>query len=346
MAVSLSDGDAAPAAVVFGCAGLTLTADEKVLFRDANPAGYILFARNVDTPDQVRRLTDSLRDLSGNPKIPILIDQEGGRVQRLRPPHWAAYPAMRPFGERAIDDAEEAAACLRLNYRLIASDLTALGINVDCAPVLDLPVEGSHDIIGDRAFSSDPGMVADLGRAVCDGLRQGGVVPVIKHIPGHGRAFADSHKELPHVDTPLDDLRRTDFAPFVALANAAAGMTAHIVYSAIDPDGPGSGSRKVIEGTIRDEIGFNGLLFSDDVCMKALSGPLDRRVTSVLEAGCDLALHCDGAFEDMAKIAETCPSMRPESLGRLKTAMTLTNDSEDFDADAAKRRISAFLGSK
>ena len=273
----------------------------------------------------------------------MLIDQEGGRVQRLRPPHWPEYPAMRPFGERAAMDAEEAADCVRLNYRLIASDLAALGINVDCAPVLDLPVAGSHDIIGNRAFSNDPAIVADLGRAVCDGLTQGGVVPVIKHIPGHGRAFADSHQELPRVDTPLEELRRTDFAPFGALADAAAGMTAHIVYSAIDPDRPGSASRKVVGEIIRSEIGFDGLLFSDDVCMKALSGPLDERVTSVLDAGCDLALHCDGAFDDMVAIAETCPRMRPDSLARLKFAMTSTDDSEDFDAEAAKRRISAFL---
>lgn len=340
----MSGGDAAPTAVVFGCAGLTLTADEKVLFRDAHPAGFILFARNIDTPDQVRRLTDSLRGLSGNEQVPVLIDQEGGRVQRLRPPHWPEYPAMRPFGDTATANPEEAAACLRLNYRLIAADLAALGINVDCAPVLDLPVEGSHDIIGDRAFSDDPAIVAELGRAVCDGLAQGGVVPVIKHIPGHGRAFADSHEELPRVDTPLAELRRTDFAPFAALSSAPAGMTAHIVYSALDPDSPGSASRKVIGDIVRAEIGFEGLLFSDDVCMKALLGPLDRRVSSVLEAGCDLALHCDGTFADMAAIAETCPLMRPDSLARLKTAMSVTHDSEEFDAEAAKRQISAFLG--
>lgn len=339
----MSGADAAPAAVVFGCAGLQLTADETALFRDAKPAGYILFARNVDTPDQIRKLTDSFRELSGDENVPVLIDQEGGRVQRLRPPHWPDYPAMRPFGDRARIDAEEALECLRLNYRLIASDLAALGINVDCAPVLDLPVEGSHDIIGDRAFSNDPAIVANLGRAVCDGLIQGGVVPVIKHIPGHGRAFADSHKELPRVDTPLEELRRTDFAPFAALSDAPTGMTAHIVYAAIDPDGPGSASRKVVEDIIRGEIGFDGLLFSDDVCMKALSGPLDHRVASVLAAGCDLALHCDGAFDDMVAIAETCPPMRPDSLARLNSAMSLADDSDDFDTEAAKRRISAFL---
>jgi beta-N-acetylhexosaminidase len=339
----LSGADPAPAAVVFGCVGLSLTADEKALFRACNPAGYILFARNIDTPDQVRRLTDNFRDLSGNDEILVLIDQEGGRVQRLRPPHWPDYPAMRPFGDRAVSGPNEAAHCLRLNYRLIAADLEALGINVDCAPVLDLPVTGSHEIIGDRAFSNDPALVAHLGRAVCDGLLQGGVLPVIKHIPGHGRAFADSHLELPRVDTPLDELRRTDFAPFVELCDAPAGMTAHIVYEAIDAGGPGSSSPAVVQDTIRGDIGFDGLLFSDDICMKALSGPLGARVMSVLDAGCDLALHCDGDFDDMAAIAETCPPMRPESLVRLNSAAERMDDSDDFDADDAKRRISAFL---
>ncbi|MGB0631693.1 MAG: glycoside hydrolase family 3 N-terminal domain-containing protein, partial [Alphaproteobacteria bacterium] len=281
----------------------------------------------------------------GNGKTLVLIDQEGGRVQRLRPPHWPDYPAMRPFGEKARTNPEEAAECVRLNYRLIAADLAALGINVDCAPVLDLPIEGSHEIIGDRAFSNDPDCVARLGQAVCDGLLRGGVLPVIKHIPGHGRAFSDSHQELPRVDTPLDELRLTDFAPFRELSGAPAGMTAHIVYSAIDADGPGSASPLVVGETIRGEIGFDGLLFSDDVCMKALSGPLGQRVASVLAAGCDIALHCDGNFADMAAIAETCPPMRPDSLARLNSATALMHDSDDFDPEPAKRRISAFLGS-
>lgn len=332
-----------PAAVVFGCAGEVLTTAERDLFRNADPLGFILFARNIGTPDQVRRLTDDLRAAVGRNDAIIMIDQEGGRVRRLRPPHWSDYPAMRPFGDKAVTDADEAAVCVELNYRLIAGDLVALGIDVNCAPVLDLPAPDGHEIIGDRAFSDDPAIISRLGQAVCDGLAGGGVMPVIKHIPGHGRANADSHQELPRVDTALDILTATDFAPFRALCDAPAAMTAHIVYEAIDPENPGSSSANVVQGIIRDAIGFNGLLFSDDVCMKALSGPLERRVTAVLEAGCDVALHCDGDFDDMVAIAENCPALRADSANRLNAARPGPGDSHAFDRDAAKRRISAFL---
>lgn len=333
----------APAAVVFGCAGETLFAAESDFFRDVDPLGFILFARNIDTPDQVRRLTADLRDAVGREDAIVMIDQEGGRVRRLRPPHWPDYPAMRPFGDKAVADPDEAAACVALNYGLIAEDLTELGIDVNCAPVLDLPTSDGHEIIGDRAFSDNPSIIARLGQAVCDGLSGGGVMPVIKHIPGHGRALSDSHLELPRVDTPLDVLSTTDFVPFAALSGAPAGMTAHIVYEAIDPDEPGSSSQAVVQDIIRGTIGFDGLLFSDDVCMKALSGPLDGRVNSVLAAGCDVALHCDGDFADMAKIAATCPPMRPDSMERLQAARPNRSDSRSMDREAAKRRISAFL---
>ena len=333
----------APAAVVFGCAGETLTDAERDLFRDADPLGFILFARNIQSPDQVRRLTGDLRAAVGRDDAIVMIDQEGGRVRRLRPPHWTDYPAMRPFGDKALANPGEAVACVELNYRLIAGDLRALGIDVNCAPVLDLPAPDGHEIIGDRAFSDDPGIISRLGQAVCDGLTGGGVMPVIKHIPGHGRANADSHLELPRVDTPLKILTETDFAPFRALRDAPAGMTAHIVYEAIDPENPGSSSVDVVHGIIRDAIGFDGLLFSDDVCMKALSGPIGSRVVSVLDAGCDVALHCDGYFDDMVAIAENCPVLRPESVQRLNAARTGVGDSQPFDRDAAKRRISAFL---
>jgi beta-N-acetylhexosaminidase len=340
----LSNADnRAPAAVVFGCAGEVLTAAERDLFRDAGPLGFILFARNIQSPDQVRRLTEDLRAAVGRDDAIIMIDQEGGRVRRLRPPYWPDYPAMRPFGDKGVTDPEEAAACVELNYRLIAGDLAALGIDVNCAPVLDLPAPDGHEIIGDRAFSDDPAVISRLGKAVCDGLTSGGVMPVIKHIPGHGRANADSHLVLPRVDTALDILTATDFAPFRALRDAPAGMTAHIVYEAIDPEKPGSSSAEVVQGIIRDAIGFNGLLFSDDVCMKALSGPVGRRVTSVLDSGCDVALHCDGDFDDMVAIAENCPTLRAESVKRLNAARPGPGDSRAFDRDAAKRRISAFL---
>tara|TARA_A100001037_G_C15037781_1_gene584051 strand:+ start:165 stop:1193 length:1029 start_codon:yes stop_codon:yes gene_type:complete len=338
-----ADNPTSPAAVVFGCAGLKLNADEKSLFSDCNPAGFILFARNIANPDQVRHLIDDLRQSVGHNNPLVLVDQEGGRVQRLTEPHWPKYPSMKPFGDRFAADPTETMICLLLNYRLIANDLVALGFNVDCAPVLDLPVPGSHDIIGDRAFSADPEIVAKLGRTVCEGLQSGGVIPVIKHVPGHGRANADSHLELPHVDTKLEVLIETDFAPFKALNNAPAAMTAHVVYSALDDKAPCSTSELVIRDVVRGQIGFDGLLFSDDIGMKALSGPLVVRISSVLQAGCDIALHCDGNFEAMVEIAASCPPMGDKSLDRLRRAKSVASDSQDFDAEAAKRRISGFF---
>jgi len=341
----LSDADRnAPAAVVFGCAGTELSAQERDLFRNADPLGFILFARNIDSPDQVRRLTADLRASVGRADAIVMIDQEGGRVQRLRPPHWDDYPAMQKIGARAATDPDGATECVRLTYRLIADDLRALGIDVDCAPVLDLPAPDGHEIIGDRAFSDDPDIIARLGQACCDGLAAGGVMPVIKHIPGHGRATADSHLELPHVATEKSILEATDFAPFRALRHAPAGMTAHIVYDDLDARNPGSSSSIIVSEIIRDHIGFDGLLFSDDICMKALQGPYAARVTSVLDAGCDVALHCDGNFDDMVAISGTCPRMRPDSMVRLEAAMPSAADSQTIDRDAAKRRISAFLG--
>jgi beta-N-acetylhexosaminidase len=341
----LSDADReVPAAVVFGCAGPELSAEERDLFRNADPLGFILFARNIESPDQVRRLTADLRASVGRADAIIMIDQEGGRVQRLRPPHWDDYPAMQKIGVKAVVDPDGASECVKLTYRLIAEDLHLLGIDVDCAPVLDLPATDGHEIIGDRAFSDDPEIIARLGQACCDGLTAGGVMPVIKHIPGHGRATADSHLELPHVATEKAILEKTDFAPFRALRHAPAGMTAHIVYDDLDPRNPGSSSSIIVSGIIRDHIGFDGLLFSDDICMKALQGPCAARVLSVLDAGCDVALHCDGNFEDMVAISETCPRMRPDSMVRLDAARSPPADSQPIDRDAAKRRISAFVG--
>ena len=337
------DNVTAPAAIVFGCAGLELTPNEKSLFSECNPAGFILFARNIANPDQVRRLIDDLRQTVECNNPLVLVDQEGGRVQRLTEPYWPKYPSMKAFGDRFAADPMEAAICLTLNYRLIADDLVALGFNGNCAPVLDLPVTGSHDIIGDRAFSADPEIVTSLGRRACEGLQLGGVIPVIKHIPGHGRAKCDSHVELPHIDTKPEVLIKTDYAPFKALNDAPAAMTAHIVYSALDNSAPCSGSKVVIRDVVRGQIGFDGLLFSDDICMKALSGPSVDRVSGVLEAGCDLALHCDGNFEAMKAIAASCQPMGDKSLGRLRRAKSVASDSENFDAKAAKHRISAFF---
>ena len=340
----MSDVDReAPKAVIFGCAGTELTASERNLYREADPLGFILFARNINTPEQVRCLTDDLRASVGRQDAIIMIDQEGGRVQRLRPPHWAQYPAMQIIGKRAAADPDGAAACVKSIYRLIAEDLSLLGINMNCAPVLDLPAPDGHEIIGDRAFSRDPELIALLGQACYNGLIAGGVIPVVKHMPGHGRSTADSHLLLPHVETERVVLEATDFEPFRALRSATAGMTAHIIYDDLDPNYPASLSRTIVSDIIRGYIGFHGLLFSDDVCMKALKGPIATRVTSVLHAGCDLALHCDANFDDMMAIAEICPRMRPESLHRLNAARVSSADSEAIDPVAEKCRISAFL---
>ena len=261
-----------PGAVITGCAGQSLSEDERRLFADTDPFGFVLFARNIDTPDQVRALTGAMRAAVGRADAPVLIDQEGGRVARLRPPHWRHPPSAARFGEMARRDPDAAATAAELNGQLIAAELRALGITVDCVPVLDVPGPGMHVVIGDRAYAETADMVARLGRATCDGLLSGGVLPVIKHIPGHGRARADSHAELPVVDAPRAELEAVDFAPFRALADMPWGMTAHVVYGAIDPDRPATTSSSVIAEIIRGWIGFDGLLLSDDLCMAALSG--------------------------------------------------------------------------
>ncbi len=306
-----------PLAAILGCAGAGLSESERSFFRDADPYGFILFARNVETPEQVRALVDDLRHTVGR-AAPILIDQEGGRVQRLKPPQWRAAPPGRRFGELYARDKAAAEQGAEANARLIAAELTDLGIDVDCLPLLDVPVPGAHDIIGDRAFGETPDVVIALGRAVCRGLRAGGVMPIVKHIPGHGRARADSHLELPVVDASLEDLRATDFAPFTALANEASwAMTAHVVYSAIDPSAPATLSAKVIGEVIRGEIGFDGPLISDDLSMKALSGDFESRTRGALAAGCDLVLHCNGDMAEMTAVAGACRMVSGRSWERL-----------------------------
>lgn len=296
-------------AAIFGLAGLTLTGAERSFFQRVRPLGYILFARNVADPVQVAALVTDLRGLVPDFAPLILIDQEGGRVQRLRPPAWRSAPAMAPFGKLYAKDRAEAASTLRLNMQLIGQELASLGIDVDCAPVMDVPVAGAHDIIGDRAFSNDPKVVAALAPVACEGLIAAGVVPVIKHIPGHGRARADSHKELPVVDADLPALRASDFVPFAAFPKwglPAFAMTAHVVYSAIDRARPATNSPVVIREIIRGELGFDGLLMSDDLCMRALAGPYKERAAAALEAGCDAVLHCDGNLADMEAVAVGC----------------------------------------
>lgn len=309
-----------PRAVILGCAGPALSDAERDFFADADPLGFILFERNCHDPDQLRGLVDSLRRAVGRVDAPVLIDQEGGRVARLGPPHWERRPPARAFGRLAESDGRAAREAAYLNARLIAADLATLGIDVDCAPVADVPVEGAHDVIGDRAFSHDPATVASLALAVCEGLIDGGVQPVIKHIPGHGRARADSHRELPVVDAPLAELEKTDFVPFRAMGFTAWAMTAHILYTAIDETQPGSASPRVIGDVIRGDIGFDGVLISDDIAMRALHGGVGERAASVLAAGCDLALHCTGDLDEMIEVSRSVGPLSREARVRLAAA--------------------------
>jgi beta-N-acetylhexosaminidase len=328
---------------IFGIAGHVLAARERTFFESVKPFGFILFARNIKDPDQVRALTDSLRPLAGAEPCPILIDQEGGRVARLRPPHWPAYPRGEVFGRLFTLDQTAAKRAIYLNSRLIAADLYDLGINVDCLPVLDVPVRGSHDIIGDRAYARTADTVAQLGREASAGLIDGGVLPVIKHIPGHGRAGADSHLELPRVATKAATLRRTDFAPFRAMRDAPFAMTAHVIYSDLDPDHPATTSRHIIDAVIRKTIGFDGALMSDDLNMQALSGTLAERAFASQQAGCDLALHCNGDYDDMLAVASGLERASPVTVRRLTRAMMWLAPPKPFDREAGVWERDALL---
>jgi beta-N-acetylhexosaminidase len=332
-----------PNAVVFGCAGPRLSADERAFFADANPLGFILFARNCLEPTQIRDLTGELRDAVGHADAPILIDQEGGRIQRLNPPHWRAAPTAASLGALAARDRVAAREAVRINAQLLGAELIALGIDVDCAPVLDVPVPGAHGIIGDRAFGTDPSLIGALGRASCEGFLSVGVAPVIKHIPGHGRARADSHLELPVVETPLDALAETDFVPFAANADAPYAMTAHVVFTALDPELPATLSEIVVEGIIRERIGFTGFLFSDDVGMKALAGPFTERTRAALGAGCDAVLHCSGDFAEMRAIAPVVPPLTSAARERFAAARRQIAAPAPFDSAAARERLDALL---
>lgn len=319
------------AALVLGCEGPVLSVAEREFFRDANPLGFILFRRNVDNPDQVRALVRDLRDSVGR-HAPILIDQEGGRVARLRAPHWPGLPAARAVGD--LIDPEKATQAAWLHGRLLAAMLADLGIDVDCAPVSDVPVPGAHDIIGDRAFAMEPAKVARLAGAQAAGLLAGGVLPIVKHMPGHGRAVADSHKELPVVTTPRAGLEDWDFAPFKALAHLPAAMVAHVVYTDIDPQYPASVSPTVISDIVRGHIGFDGLLISDDLSMQALSGTLGQRTAAVLAAGCDVALHCNGQMAEMLDVVAHGRPLDADGLRRWSAAAGLVADAPFTDIKA------------
>ncbi len=324
---------------IYGLAGESLTEAEKSFFRSADPAGYILFRRNCADRAQLRALTDDLRSIHGRDDLPILIDQEGGRVARMRPPAWPEFPKAERFASLYRAAPMTAIEATRANAAALAAVLREAGINVDCLPLLDVRQPGATDIIGDRALGSEPMQVAALGRAVLDGLRQGGVVGVIKHMPGHGRALVDSHHELPVVDADEEALE-IDLEPFVTLRNAPMGMTAHVVYTAWDEDLPASLSPIVIEAIIRGRIGFDGLLMSDDLGMSALSGGFDLRAGGAIAAGCDLALHCSGDMAEMEAVASAVGEIGEKSLQRLARAMATIAEAEEgepYEALAARR---------
>jgi beta-N-acetylhexosaminidase len=328
-------------AFVSGCAGVRLSGEERAFLRDADPWGLILFKRNVESREQLRALTDDFRALVGRDDAPVLIDQEGGRVQRLGPPAWPAYPAAARFDAELGPDAAEAAA--RLVMRLIAHDLREVGITVDCAPVLDVADEATHAVIGSRAYGRDPARVAALARAAMAGLVAGGVAPVVKHVPGHGRARADSHLELPVVEASLAELER-DFAPFRALNDAPAAMTAHVVYAAIDGRAPGTTSPRVIGDIVRGRIGFDGLLISDDLSMKALGGPFGARARAAFAAGIDMALHCNGDLAEARPVAEAAPPLAGRALARAGAVTRIAAAApEDFDVEEGRARLRALF---
>jgi beta-N-acetylhexosaminidase len=329
---------------IYGCASSVLSAAERSFFRDVRPWGFILFGRNIENPAQIRALVAALRDTVDDSAAPVLIDQEGGRVARLKPPHWAERPAAARFGALYAQNQEMAREATYLNARLIAHDLAGLSINVDCLPVLDVPATGAHDIIGDRAFAGDPTTIIDLGRAQIEGLMEGGVLPVMKHIPGHGRAGSDSHLALPRVNATVEELSASDFVTFRSLDSCPIAMTAHVVYDSIDPQRPATTSPKVIRDVIRGEIGFEGLLMSDDLSMKALDGPLALRARAALFAGCDLVLHCNGDMDEMKDVASEVKELDGLVLKRSEQALShLAAADPGFDPAQAAARLAMLL---
>jgi len=331
-------------AMILGCSGLALTGEEREFYRAERPWGFILFKRNVEEPDQIRALVADLRACVGREDAPIFIDQEGGRVQRLRPPLAPSYPPGAAIGAIYAASKTKGRRAAWLMSRLHAFDLLGYGINADCLPVLDVPVDGAHDVIGNRAYSKDPKTVSILGKAAAKGLTDGGVLPVIKHVPGHGRAFSDSHLALPVVDTPLAQLRAHDFVPFKANSRAGMAMTAHVIYTAIDPERPATTSSKVISGYIRGEIGFGGLLMSDDLSMKALSGDFADRAAASLAAGCDVVLHCNGLMEEMRPVASAVGALKGEAARRAKRAMRPLGRKDGANEAQLREEFAALTG--
>ncbi len=330
-------------AFITGVSGPELTAAEREFIGSERPWGFILFKRNIETPAQVILLVRELREAIGNPGAPVLIDQEGGRVQRLGPPHWPVYPPGAVFGVLYDIDPALGLTAARLSARLMAADLIELGVTVDCLPLADVPVAGADAVIGNRAYGTEPGKVAAIARAVTDGLEQGGILPVLKHIPGHGRATADTHFRLPEVDTSKTELERTDFAAFQPLADLPMAMTAHVVFSALDPAQPATTSATIIQQVIRGVIGFQGLLMSDDVSMNALAGSIAERTRAILTAGCDMVLHCNGKLDEMREVAAETPELSGMALERARRALASRRAPQAFDRLAARAELEALV---
>jgi beta-N-acetylhexosaminidase len=330
-------------AFITGLAGTELAGQERAFLRDAQPWGFILFKRNVADPAQLRRLVDEVRAVLGRP-APALIDQEGGRVQRLGPPHWPVYPPGAAYGVLYDRDRDSGLKAARLGARLIAADLAALGIDVDCLPIADVPVAGADPVVGDRAHGYEPAKVAAIAGAVAAGLADGGVLPVLKHIPGHGRATADSHAGLPVVNADRAALEASDFAAFRPLAALPLGMTAHVVFSAIDPIAPATVSATIVQDVIRDSIGFKGLLMSDDISMGALSGSIGERTRAAIAAGCDVVLHCNGDIDEMRAVAAAAPPLAGAAKRRADAALAGKRPAAPIDGAASRAAFLKLMG--
>jgi len=329
-----------PKAFICGCSGLALTSVERSFLRESEPWGLILFKRNVRDRDQLRALIEAFRECVGRPGAPVLIDQEGGRVQRMGPPHWRAYPAAAAI-EAGLPPADAEAAA-RLIARLIADDLREVGISVDCAPVLDVAEAETHAVIGSRAYSEDPARVGAMGRAFATGLLAGGVLPVVKHMPGHGRARSDSHYDLPVVQATREELKR-DFAPFAALRDLPMAMTAHVVYSALDPERPATTSPIVIHDIMRGEIGYDGLIMSDDVSMKALRGPYEERAQAIFDAGLDMVLHCNGDLDEARAVSSAARELSGDALRRAEAALAARRPPQEVDREETEAKFAAIM---
>jgi beta-N-acetylhexosaminidase len=330
-------------AFITGLSGTVLSAAERDFIRAERPWGFILFRRNIETPAQVAALTADVRQVLADGDAPILVDQEGGKVQRFRPPNWPLYPAGAAFGQLYRLDPPLGLKAARLSARLIADDLAPVGVTVDCLPLADVPIAGADDVIGDRAYGNDPKTVSAIARAVTEGLEEGGILPILKHIPGHGRAMADSHLRLPVVDTPKDELESIDFAAFRPLADLPMAMTAHVVFSAYDAAQPATTSATMIERVIRGLIGFQGLLMSDDVGMNALAGSIAERTRALLAAGCDMVLACSGEADEMHQVAGETPELSGKALQRAKAALASRKSAKPFDREAARAELDGLI---